>query len=374
MPLSGSLQTMSAGDLIQWASLARKTGALTVTHGGVQKKVYFREGRLISSASTDPRDYLGQFLMSYGFINEDELRKAMQVQNESGMLLGKILVTIGVISEEDLRRLLRLKAEEEIYDIFLWNEGEFHFSDDEIPKMQMVPLNVDVTGMIMEGSRRKDEWAVINEVIPERSHIPVMEKPVDDLNLPPEKLRIVQMINGRRSMEEVGLESRAVKFLVAKTIYELFRSGHVKVVEPTSRVETVKSRDLPSPEEEVNSLLSQAEAALSERVFERAIRFLRAAQEVEPDSPRVKSAVTGAENAIRSQLQQEGFTAKKVPRVVKSIDEITDMNFSPNEGFVLSRIDGNWDLGSIIKVSPLREIDGLLIFRQLRERGVIDLE
>ena len=373
MALSGSLQTMHAGDLIQWASLARKTGALEVHHAGVRKKVYFRNGRLISSASTDPRDYLGQFLMSYGYINEEELRKAMQVQKESGMLLGKILVTIGVISEDDLRKLMRIKAEEEIYDIFLWNEGEFTFTDDELPRMQMIPLNVDVTGLIMEGSRRKDEWGVINEVIPDRAHIPVVETSIPPDSLPPEKRRVLEFINGRRSIEEIGLESRAVKFTVAKTIYELVMSGHVKLVQPSGD-ESVSREDLPSTEEEVSSLLDKAQGAMRTKEFEKGLRYLRAASEVEPNNAKVKSALSHAEDAIRGQLREDGIVNDRMPRVVKPIEEISEMNFQPNEGFILSRIDGTWDIGSIIKVSPLRELDGLLIFRQLRDRGVIELD
>src|SRR6187549_1685949 len=127
MGVSGNLKTMLPGDLLQWLSLGQKTGTLVVSREAVEKKVFFRNGRIISSASNDPREYLGQFLMSHGFLNEEELKKAMEVQLQSGILLGKILVTIGLIEEPDLMRLMRLKAEEEIYDIFLWRDGEFVF-------------------------------------------------------------------------------------------------------------------------------------------------------------------------------------------------------------------------------------------------------
>src|SRR5205814_4870744 len=114
-----------------------------------EKKIFFRNGRVISSASNDPREYLGQFLMSHGYLSEPELKKAMEVQLQSGILLGKILVMIDVISEEDLQRLMRRKAEEEIYDVFLWREGEFHFIEVELTKSEMISLQVDVYGVVM---------------------------------------------------------------------------------------------------------------------------------------------------------------------------------------------------------------------------------
>ena len=84
MGVSGNLKTMLPGDLLQWLSLGQKTGTLTVTKKAIEKRIFFRRGRVISSASNDPREYLGQFLMSHGYMSEPELMKGMQVQAESG--------------------------------------------------------------------------------------------------------------------------------------------------------------------------------------------------------------------------------------------------------------------------------------------------
>src|SRR5205809_7405364 len=125
MGVSGNLQSMLPGDLLQWLSLGQKNGTLLLRNKAVEKKIFFKHGRVISSASNDPREYLGQFLMSHGYLSEPELTKAMEVQRQSGMLLGKILVSIGVIAEADLQRLMRRKAEEGIYDFFLSRDGGF---------------------------------------------------------------------------------------------------------------------------------------------------------------------------------------------------------------------------------------------------------
>ncbi len=73
-------------------------------------------------------------------------------------MLGKVLVDMGLISEEDLDGMLRLKAEESIYSLFDWPEGEFRFHDDELPAYPMVPIALDVTGLVLEAMRRQDEW------------------------------------------------------------------------------------------------------------------------------------------------------------------------------------------------------------------------
>ena len=48
-------------------------------------------------------------------------------------------------------------------------------------------------------------------------------------------------------------------------------------------------------------------------------------------------------------------------------------NLSHEEGFVASRINGTWDLKSIVMLSPLREIEVLRIVDRLLKMGLIAL-
>ena len=372
---------MLPGDLLQWLSLGQKTGTLVVTKKVVEKKIFFKHGRVISSASNDPREYLGQFLMSHGYMTEPELMKAMQVQAESHILLGKILVMIDVIDEESLQRLMRRKAEEAIYDIFLWREGEFSFIDDELPTMEMIPLQVDVTGLIMEGTRRVDEWQRIRLIIPNETLVPVMIKPLGGEPLDDAQKTIVAAIDGKRSIADIVLESRSSTFMVSETLYHLVREGIIELTDSQPARAAAVQQEQPvsgktpafREEDEVDGLVQRAQQALRSKDYEKVQRLLRAAENIDPNHGKVRSAVKGAEAAILADLRQQGIVNDRVPRVSKPIEEITEMNFTPNEGFILSRINGQWDIGSLIKISPIREPDAMLIFYKLWRDGIVEL-
>jgi len=379
MAVSGNLKTMLPGDLLQWLSLGQKTGTLVITNKAVEKRIFFKQGRVISSASNDPREYLGQFLISHGYLSEAELMKAMEVQQQSGILLGKILVMIDVIGEPDLLRLMRLKAEEEIYDIFLWPDGEFHFIDDELPTMEMIPLQVDVTGIIMEGSRRVDEWSRIREVIPHDVMIPVVARTIDPDNLEEVEKTIINAVDGRRTIAEIELEARASSFVVCSALHMLAREGFIRLIEPgAEKVLMAETEEKPAKEltesDEVDSLLTRAQHALRNKDYEKVQRLLKAAENLDPNQPNVRSAIKGAEAVILADLHGQGVNEAKVPRIAKPVAEITQMNFSPNEGFILSRINGQYDIGSLMKISPIREPDAMLIFYKLWKDGIIALE
>jgi tetratricopeptide (TPR) repeat protein len=382
MSVSGNLKTMLPGDLLQWLSLGQKSGTLVVKNKLTEKKIFFRNGRVISSASNDPREYLGQFLMSHGYLTEPELKKAMEVQKQSGILLGKILVMIEVISEKDLTRLMRLKAEEEIYDIFLWREGEFHFIDDQLPTMEMIPLQVDVTGIIMEGTRRFDEWVRIRELIPNEALVPMLEKPLTDelaeeLELDDAAKTVIAAIDGKRTIADIILESRSSSFRVSETLAALAREDVIRLTDPMAQRVAAAEAELAAAaateDDEIAGMLQRAQVALRAKDFEKAQRLLKAAQNLDPNHPKVSSAIKGAETVILAEVRNQGLLDNKVPYVAKPFEEITQMNFTPNEGFILSRINGQWDIGSLIKISPIREPDAMLIFYKLWRDGIIAL-
>ena len=134
MSLRGDLRTMALPDVLQWIASGRKTGTLHVERRSVQKRIILRDGNIFSSWSNDPRESLGQFLIRLRLVTEEQLFRALLGQEEKGRLLGSILVADGVLSEDDLRRALKAKAEETVYDLFLWPSGQFEFREGEFPE------------------------------------------------------------------------------------------------------------------------------------------------------------------------------------------------------------------------------------------------
>ncbi len=53
---------------------------------------------------------------------------------------------------------------------------------------------------------------------------------------------------------------------------------------------------------------------------------------------------------------------------------LTKQNLDPQEGFVVSRVNGQWDVQSILKLCPMGEDETLLIFARLIDRKLIRLE
>ena len=64
----------------------------------------------------------------------------------------------------------------------------------------------------------------------------------------------------------------------------------------------------------------------------------------------------------------------KVPWLRLTAVALSQQQFDPQEGFILSRINGQWDVQSILKLCPMGEDDTLLIFARLLDRKLIRME
>jgi hypothetical protein len=122
------------------------------------------------------------------------------------------------------------------------------------------------------------------------------------------------------------------------------------------------------------ALLAEARTHLDEKRYEEALRRLRAARSLEPDNADVIKAVRQAETEIRAYLEIDGVDVAGVPVLAKPLAELATQSFTPEAGFILSRITGESDLASILKISPLAEMDALLVVWKLLKAGHIELK
>jgi hypothetical protein len=376
MGIAGNLKTMELSELLQWLSQGLKTGTLVVTHDFVEKRIFFEKGKIISSGSSDPKEHLGHFLVSHGFITEQQLAQAVRRQEAEKSMLGKVLVEMGAINAEQLDHMLRMKAEEGIYSLFSWPEGDFRFLDDELPPYRMVPISLDVTGLVLEAMRRQDEWQRIKERIPSPLCVPV--RVVDDLlGLPDleEGQRVVLgAIDDHRTIEEIALETHASDYYVCETIFPLVTARKVKIVRPRGHAAAAaKAAEAQGPVAGM-SLLTLGQQHLDKGELEGALRYFRAARSLDPDNGTIQLVSEQAERTIRQMLKKEGVVLDAVPRLIRGLDQITSTKVSAKAGFLLSRIDGSYDIASILKISPMSQLEALLVFRELAKAGLVRLE
>jgi tetratricopeptide (TPR) repeat protein len=232
MAIEGALQDVALADICQLLAMGRKTGCLSLTDRSNFGYVYFEDGRVIYASVLNRQDRLGELLVRNNVITRMHLSAAMEAQaHERGARLGELLVRNGALTQDQLQRYIQLQIEEAVYHLFTWNQGSFHFDPDQRPDEQGVNLvSISAESLLMEGARRVDEWSQIQKKVPSLDAVFQIEKrPEDakDVELTPEQKKLLPLIDGLRSVDELAHESGMVEFEASKALYGLLQGGFV---------------------------------------------------------------------------------------------------------------------------------------------------
>jgi tetratricopeptide (TPR) repeat protein len=366
MSLSGKLKTMQLGDILQWCGQNRKTGTLRLARGPIEKHLFFRDGRLFSSTSNSPRETLGQFLIRSGKITEEQLFRALFQQDSEHQPLGQILIGEQLLTAGELEELLQLKTEETIYDCFLWDDGEFSFQEGQLPERIPVSLPLELTGVILEGARRSDEWTRIHEVF--RSRLTTFARtPGPPVQHSDEDRRILDLVDRNKNLAEIALEMHAVEFYVASRLLEFHESGQVRV----ERI--VEEPPFERRVEELHALLRQGVILYNAARHAEALANFRQALEIDSHNKYARAFVLKLERVLRDQEAVRLIALDAVPKVKVSLEDLATVELDPQEAFVLSRVNGEWDVASILKICPLDEEETLLIFKRFADEDLVEM-
>jgi len=118
--------------------------------------------------------------------------------------------------------------------------------------------------------------------------------------------------------------------------------------------------------------LEKARRLMSESQFESALEILDSTYREHPDES-LRRLTAEAEAALVEKAYRHYLPPAKVLVLTRESDSLETEDLSPSEFFLLSRIDGTWDIKSIIQIAPLRESDALRTLKRMRENGLIDL-
>jgi CheY-like chemotaxis protein len=143
MSLVGNLEDLGLGEILQIVSLSRKSGHLSLSSGGREGKIVFRNGQVVRASSSSFRRDMGEILVEKRVIDKGTLEKALATQQrmDSRERLGSILVKQFGIDAEVIEDVVREQIEKIVYSLFTWSEGTFDF------ELQGNDVNLDVTSL-----------------------------------------------------------------------------------------------------------------------------------------------------------------------------------------------------------------------------------
>ncbi len=371
MSISGSLRTMSIEDVLGWIEKRRLVGHLSVERGDAAHSFHFDEGAIRYASSNLPGEHLGQLLMSADLVSEKQLSEAFRVQADTGVFLGKVLLMSGVLDEKSLKSVLEIKVREALWDVLSWEGGHFQF--EEGPRQgSEFEIRVSLGATMDLGKVQVKRWRKIRSEI----HSDALSFWVTDFfkvpdtkmseRLRAQTIRIVECVERGLSVNQMVLEHNGRRFQVLSSLADLIERGAIKT-------DRRSSRRAESDEESATEMETAARGRAAGGNKAEALELSSRALEIDPENQSLQTLHRELQRSLFAELSRELLGTFRVPKLAVDRSELDGYDLSDHERYIVGRVDGHWDLLSLMRLSPIREVDALLTFKRLHERGIIDL-
>jgi len=116
-----------------------------------------------------------------------------------------------------------------------------------------------------------------------------------------------------------------------------------------------------------------AQDSMQSRDYDQAVGILKRGLVDHPYDPDLCEALEIAESGLVDALRSDMLSDKCVPYLLRDDLLAISSKWTPAQRYILSRIDGQRNLRSIIMVSPLKEVEALKTFRVLIKAGYVAL-
>jgi tetratricopeptide (TPR) repeat protein len=237
MAIKGSLTEAPLADVIQLLSLSLKSGCLSVTDGRNFGNIFIKDGKIIYATLLNRKDRLGDILVRKQIIDESILKSALEEQKKSNRRLGEILVEKGYITKEILEAELADQISETIFTMLTWESGYFNFEADLLPGSEEYLVHLSPQELLLEGARRIDEWRKLEKRLPPFETILTVKDGATEVPLTEEEQKILKLVDGNRTIDDIIKLSEFDFFITCKTIYALLSAG---ILEKSEKTEVAK--------------------------------------------------------------------------------------------------------------------------------------
>jgi len=237
--LQSNVKDFSLADMFRLLAAGHKTGTLYLECPPAEARICFDSGRIFFATSNRNSAPLGQRLVQERFITEKQLRQALGLQKiqrkeKASRRLGQILVDEGYLEESVLQAFVRDQVADTLFELLRWEDGTLRFEPDDILEDEDIGLSVSVETVILDASRRLDQWECVKETVPvEGARFLMAAAPRDrtsEIKLKPEEWALLRCLHDGRDLSELVAASGISEFDAAMTLHGLISAGLVALV------------------------------------------------------------------------------------------------------------------------------------------------
>ncbi len=267
MALKGDLASVGLADVFQMLAMNQKVGILSIQGEEGWRALFFdKNGVTLFYNEHLFLDRLLDNLVRKGLLSAEFVQTARRENLGDPVGTAESMIANGSIREADFLDGFRDQMEEEIYDLFLWGNGNWEFFEGAHQCEGHEGVINDhfffsADSLVMEAARRLDEWAYIREQVSSENDVFERTEQIqgpDIAKIDEANLSLYELVDGKRNVRRIIDSSGITPFLVFKTLSIFCQQGWIRPLPPEQLVPTARECIEESRLEDAIHLLEKA--------------------------------------------------------------------------------------------------------------------
>ena len=235
MNFEGNLSSLFLPNLLQMVNKEGTNGVLIISQVGRELAIFIENGEVVYADGIDKEEQLLGLMSRRGIISASIHDKLREIKQKDPYALGPYLLGNKLISLEAWQRFLKLKVEQVMLRAFLNEDADFRFSNDNYSLPSQYKTNINLMQLILDITRKIDEWNFIKNHIPDRNIIfQTCEDPAAEsksINFNRSEWAVLSKIDGKRTVDDIIAQCDLEELQVLKILYSFLSSGLIKRLE-----------------------------------------------------------------------------------------------------------------------------------------------
>jgi hypothetical protein len=235
----GKLDDVSVLEILENLYQNKASGILDLQKEREQRRFFILSGDVCGAMSNSVAHKIGQYLLSKGIINNNQLQIALK-DITHGTRLGQKLINLGFVDKNTFEKALGELMENIVFESLGWFTGLYRFTTKESPIPQDIIFRIPMPLIFFKGAFSYISSQFAQMRLPYHAILkpsPNISQLIQNLNLTPEQVFILGKCDGRNKVEEIlnfasGKEEEILKFLYACKVSGLVLSSEEEKAEP----------------------------------------------------------------------------------------------------------------------------------------------
>ena len=224
--MAGDCGAFPLSDLIAFLGQSRWTGLLKLQSVEAERQLGLKEGEVRWAHSDAHAERIGEVMVRLGYVTRQQLEKVLNDTPPSRV--GRALVEKNLMQAHDLWKCVTEQVSEIFHAMMLCKEGAFTALDEELDDKSVHNLNISMQSLLMDSIRKIDEMAHFRKKIP-NGKMHVGKKRLSDGKLEQEEDVVLALLDGHRTVFELGQAARMSEFDITRVVYRLLEGGFAQV-------------------------------------------------------------------------------------------------------------------------------------------------